>query len=110
MNIIERKKLAIQKYMEVMNDETLGPVTQFTPPISNLWGDKAWAKVLRETWPDHKTIYLPVKPSYEKSVEIKKWLSETTGRYWYNTGQDAYYFEESSSALAFAITFNGVTK
>lgn len=110
MNIIERKKIALQKYMEIMNDETLGPVVQFTPPISNQWSDKAWAKVLRETWPDHKTIYLTTKPKAEKFIEIKKWLSETTGRYWYNNGQDAFYFEESSSALAFAITFNGVTK
>lgn len=100
MNLVDIRKLAQQAYLKVLTDNQ----ASWSPPPVEM-RDKRWATILRETWPDHATVYLTASPS-NRSDKIR-WCKEQGCGFWANANQTAWYFERRDIAALFKLTYGG---
>lgn len=99
MSLRERKKLAVEAYLKVMLDPTLGDIPKHleTPPD---WREKRWSQELRECFPGIKRTTI----SFPKEHGLIRWCVDDPnikGHFWTNSTQTVWYFTDEESLLYF---------
>ena len=87
-------------YLAVLREAPSG----WTPPPTTM-KDKSWGRVLRETWPEHETVYLS-NPG-KRMAEMRSWCDEKPSSSWCSANGNAWYFETRSIAVLFKLSFGG---
>lgn len=99
MDFKTAQDIATQAYIKAWRECGL----KFCPPYGNSTRDKHWSRRLREAWPNCTKVSVRKGDTSER----KTWCMEQQGSFWYNGGEDQWYFEDNDTALLFKLTFGG---